>query len=194
MKLIIIEGLDRSGKNAICKALFENVTDNGGNVIYRHWGFPQGTNNEEKISYQKFSFKKEFDLHKSIISDDYYNGKADNALLWNRAHLGEAVYGKLYRNYDPSWIFNLEALYAFDQNPEIYLILLEADANFICKKDDGKSFTNDVSKKQNEIDLFNEAFEKSIIPNKIKIKVNEGSQYRDSREIIRRVLEFTKYQ
>jgi thymidylate kinase len=194
MKCIIIEGTDRTGKNSICKSLFEHISDGGGNLIYRHWGFPQGSTNQERIEYQKFSFKKEFDLHKSILNDDYYKGKSNSALIWNRAHLGEAVYGKLYRDYDPSWIYNLEALYGFDQNPEIYLILLEADADFICHNDDGKSFTNEVNKKQTEIDLFNQAFEKSIIPNKIKIKVNEGHQYRDSREIIRRVLEFTKYQ
>jgi thymidylate kinase len=193
MKLIIIEGLDRTGKNSLCKALFEHITDHGGNVIYRHWGFPQGSTNQERIEYQKFSFKKEFDLHKSILNDDYYKGKSNSALIWNRAHLGEAVYGKLYRDYDPSWIYNLEALYGFDQNPEIYLILLEADAEFVCKNDDGQSFTNQIEKKQIEIDLFNQAFENSKIPNKIKIKVNDGNQFREHREILRRVREFIGY-
>ena len=193
MKLLVIEGCDRTGKNSVCKEIFEKFSDAGNNVIYRHWGFPLGETNEDKIAYQKYSFKKEFDLYKSIKEDTYFNQKTSDIFIWNRAHIGEAVYGTIYRNYDTSWIFNLEALYAFDQNPEIYLILLEADADFICKNDDGQSFTNEITKKQKEIDLFQQAFENSIIPNKLKIKVNDGDTYSDSGEIFRRILEFVKY-
>jgi thymidylate kinase len=187
MKLIIIEGTDRVGKDELCQWLSTKAD----NLYYRHWGFPKGETKEDQIRWQQYSFKKEFDFFTSIKNDKYFGAGEDTMMIWNRAHLGEVVYGTLYRDYDPeSWIYNLESLYAFDQNAEIYLILLEADAEFVCANDDGESFTNDVIKKKTEIALFNKAFNNSIIQNKIKIQVNEGNDYRDRESIRTEISDF----
>jgi thymidylate kinase len=186
MKLIIIEGCDRTGKDTVCK----HLTEMADSYSYRHWGFPIGESNIEKIKYQQHSFKKEFDMYHAVKNDPYF-ARTNDMVIWNRSHLGEVVYGTLYRDYDPeSWVYNLEALYAFDQNPEIYLILLEGDAEFIVKNDDGESFSNNLIQKKTEIALFNKAFDKSIIQNKIKVKVNEGNEYRNRTDIREEVTSF----
>lgn len=189
MKLIIIEGTDRTGKDTLCNEL-KGLSDQ---LIYRHWGFPEGETNEERIKYQQTSFKKEFDLYHTMNKDKYFS-KGMN-MIWNRSHLGEVVYGTLYRDYDPEkWVYNLETLYSFDQKPEIYLIWLYADAEFVCANDDGESFTNDVVQKKVEIGLFEKAFNNSIIQNKLKVQVNEGHSYRDRREITKSVTSFIMHQ
>ena len=191
MKLIIIEGTDRTGKDTLCNHLKENADQ----LIYRHWGFPEGKDNVERIRYQQKSFKKEFDLYNSISKDEYFSKGDNNYMIWNRSHLGEVVYGTLYRDYDPEkWVYNLETLYAFDQKPEIYLIWLYADAEFVCANDDGESFTNDVTQKKTEIALFEKAFNNSIIQHKLKVQVNEGNSYRDRREITESVTSFIMHQ
>ena len=56
MKLIIIEGTDRTGKDTLVNRL---MADNR-NVVKRHWSFPKGESNDEKTRYQKRSFNQEF--------------------------------------------------------------------------------------------------------------------------------------
>jgi len=186
MKLIIVEGTDRTGKDTVCSYL----KDMADSYSYRHWGFPEGKTNADKIKYQQYSFKKEFDMWHAVRNDPYFS-KPNDMVIWNRSHLGEVVYGTLYRDYDPEeWVYNLEALYAFDQNLEIYLILLEGDPEFIVNNDDGKSFSNDIIQKKTEIALFNKAFDNSIIQKKIKVKVNEGNDYRDRADIRKEIDSF----
>jgi thymidylate kinase len=190
MKLIIVEGTDRTGKDTIC----QHIKGMADSYSYRHWGFPKGETNAEQIQYQQFSFKKEFDMYHAVKNDPYFSNPND-MVIWNRSHLGEVVYGTLYRDYDPeSWVYNLESLYAFDQNIDIYLILLEGDAEFVVNNDDGKSFSNDLIQKKTEIALFNKAFDKSIIQNKIKVKVNEGNAYRDRAVIREEITSFIMHQ
>ena len=191
MKLIIIEGIDRVGKDTLIKGLFDTITENKQNIIYRHFKSPLGDTDEDKIFYQKESFKREFDFYLSIKHNGYLN--KDNVFVWNRSHIGEYVYGKMYRNYNPDWIYDLEQLYMVDYNIEIYLILLKADAQFACDNDDGNSFTKELDKKQMEIDLFEEAFRKSLIKNKITIKVNEGNEFKHHKEIFRDIKKFVGY-
>jgi len=186
MKTIIIEGCDRVGKDTVCNGI--KLTADC--LLYRHWLKPKGQTNDERVNYQKTTFKKEFDLRKSFLDDWYLNDNDKNSdlILWNRSHIGEYVYGKLYRDYDPNWIYNLENLYNFSDN-NIYLVMLYADPDFLCENDDGHSFSSDIEGKTQEINLFHEAVDKSLIPNKIKIKVNDGKRYRDRKEIRKEIFD-----
>jgi thymidylate kinase len=168
MKLLIVEGLDRCGKDTLINSLMETYP----NSKMVHWGYPQGRTNEEKTDYQKMSFDffmKEFSFQNSRNQLDF--------LIWNRAHIGECVYGPLYRNSDPEWIYNLEKEYLLKDN--VYLVYLHGDVEFLLKNDDGESFTTDINKKKREAELFENAVDKSLIKNKLKIKVNNGNEYVD---------------
>ena len=166
MKLIIIEGTDRTGKDTLVNRLIE---DNR-NVVKRHWGFPKGNTNDERTRHQKKSFNEEFHLYELLN----IHGPDDMIMIWNRAHLGEFVYGTIYRDSKPeTWVWKLEEDHEFDMRSEVYLILLYADPEFVAAKDDGKSYSDKIEDKTKEINAFLNAFENTKINKKIKIKVNE---------------------
>jgi thymidylate kinase len=170
MKLLIIEGPDRCGKNT----LINNFTSQAENYIVRHWGTAKGETDIEKRNHQYQFFKKEFEL----ASERYKYSMPDkkryprDIYIWNRAHLGEFVYGDLYRNTSPrEWVLRMEEDFSFDIDPSIYLVLLTAPAEFLSRKDDGLSFSSKIENRQAEIRRFEVAFEQSKIMNKLLVNV-----------------------
>ena len=180
MKLLIIEGLDRCGKNT----LIHNLTSQAENYVVRHWGTAKGTNDYEKRDHQYQFFKKEFQLasdRNKFEMPDATRYPRD-LWIWNRAHLGEFVYGDLYRNTKPKdWVMRMEQDFSFDIDPSVYLLFLYAPPEFLCKNDDGLSFTADVSLK------FHSAFSESKIMNKKSIAVSDGETYRSAQDIFQEV-------
>jgi hypothetical protein len=177
MKLIICEGLDRCGKDT----LISNLSAKFPQVLMRHWSFPQGDSNDDKTQWQKDSFLNEMQKW-DIVKDEDYN----EPLIWNRSHIGEYVYGTIYRDSQPStWIPKLEKRYLTGKN--VYLIFLYADAEFLLKEDDGLSYSIRREDKELEIERFHEAIDNSIIINKLKIKVNDGQHYISETEILNKI-------
>ena len=160
---ILVEGLDRLGKST----LVESIQQELGYFQVIHFGKPkhlkfyetQATNgfilNEKsEYLYQHASFKNMFELIKS-----------DARIIFDRAHLGECVYSPIYRNYSGDYVYDLERKYGMGDSRNAKLILLTED--FATAKhfvDDGLSF--DITKREQEQNLFLEAFEKSIIRDK----------------------------
>ena len=181
MKLLIIEGTDRTGKDTLIKDLMAKYP----NSEMVHWGYPIGDTNDEKTEYQKMSFgylMRWFKFKKTMSNLDL--------LIWNRSHIGEYVYGTIYRDsYPQLWIPELEEEFLKDDE-NVYLILLQADAEFIVSQDDGKSYSDKIEDKTKEINTFLSAFEKSQINKKIKIKVNEHDSYRNHDNIYEEVQKF----
>lgn len=173
MKLLIFEGLDRCGKDTI----INKIASDYAHLIRVHFGFPEGTTNEEKTEYQVKSFNSEMTVQSNlrfIYGQNYFE---NGIYIWNRSHIGEYVYGQMYRDNNPeSWLKPLEERY-FANDEDVHLIYLYADIDFLLKNDDGKSFTTDKKKKEKEMKLFNEAVDQSCIKNKLKIKVNDGNEY-----------------
>lgn len=174
MKLLIIEGTDRTGKDTLIQSLMAKYH----NSEMVHWGYPVGDTNDEKTEYQKMSFgylMRWYKFKKTMGNLDL--------LIWNRSHIGEYVYGTIYRDsYPETWIPSMEETY-LSNDEDITLVLLEADPEFIVKNDDGESYSNKLEDKKVEISKFQQAFNNSIIINKLKIKVNEGDNYNDAESI-----------
>ena len=186
MKLIIIEGLDQVGKDTLIESVAREYT----HVIKRHWGYPKGETNEEKTSYQKDSFNWEFKLH-NILQTASNEVDKNSILIWNRSHIGELVYGTIYRDSQPeTWVMDLEKKYCFDLADNIYLIYLHADPEFVIKQDDGKSYSANLADKKNELSKFNSACNRSSIRKKLFIKVNENGEYKSQQDIINSVFNF----
>jgi hypothetical protein len=182
MKLIIFEGMDRCGKDSLIEELSTHLR----NYTIRHWSFPQGSDNDEKTAWQKNSFNDEFSHY--IFLKARFPG---HILFWNRAHLGELVYGSIYRDSQPeTWVPLLEANYGMNNDPDVYLIHLTADAEFIAGQDDGLSYSAKVENKQKEIEAFQSAVDSSKIINKLTIKVNNGDIYRDFHSIAKEIRSF----
>ena len=183
MKLLIVEGQDRCGKDS----LISEICSSYSNAIKRHWSFPKGETNEEKTEYQKKSFLWEFNFFNEMRKV----WQKDSIMIWNRSHIGEMVYGSIYRNSNPQdWVMQLEDQFNFDKDLDVYLVYLYADPEFVVKEDDGKSYSAKLEDKRKEIDEFHNAINKSKILNILKIKVNEDQDYIDQQEIVKDVKQF----
>jgi thymidylate kinase len=192
MKLLIIEGPDRCGKNTLIK----NLTAQAENYVVRHFGSAKGASDFEKRNFQFQFFKKEFDLASMRLRFEMPDKERypNDIWIWNRAHLGEFVYGKMYRNtYPEDWVMQMETLYGMDLDPSIYLLLLKAEPEFLCKNDDGQSFSADIEKKKQEIKSFEDAFNKSRIINKMTLHVSNGESYLDESIILDNVNKFLNF-
>lgn len=189
MKLLVIEGPDRCGKNTLIK----NLTSQAENFVVRHFGSVKGETDMEKRNFQFQFFKKEFELA-SLRSRFEMSDKERyprDIWIWNRAHLGEFVYGKMYRDTNPEeWVMKMESMFAMDIDPSVHLLLLTADPEFLCKRDDGLSFTAEVDKKAKEIESFKHAFNLSKIMNKKILNVSNGENYLDAAIILDEVNKF----
>lgn len=192
MKLLVIEGPDRCGKNTLIKSL----TAQAENYVVRHFGTAKGDDDFEKRDYQFQFFKKEFELASNRSKFDMPDKERypRDIWIWNRAHLGEFVYGNMYRSTRPEqWVMKLETLFGMEIDPSIYLLLLTASPEFLCKRDDGQSFTSDIGKKQREILAFHDAFQQSKILNKCIIDVSDRDEYKSKDIILDSVNKFLKF-
>lgn len=182
MKLIIFEGTDRVGKDTYIKELSSGLR----NYTIRHWSFPQGESNDEKTAWQQSSFHDEFS-HYLILNARF----PSHTLFWNRAHIGELVYGTVYRDSNPlSWVPALESDYGMLNDTEVYLVHLTADPEFVVAKDDGLSYSDKLEKKAEEIQAFTTAVNNSKIINKLTIKINDERNYRPQSEILKEIRSF----
>ncbi|MBR4590102.1 hypothetical protein [uncultured Methanobrevibacter sp.] len=177
--IVILEGPDNTGKDTQQKLIIKNLYKQKGLVFQTHH-FSNCPFNSKKdhIAYSK---KMYTDMFTTIQNYCQHNISA----IFNRSHLGEAVYSPLYRNYNGDYVFNIEKKwkntvithYINGQKYEdkilndIYLIVFVGDKNVIFSRDDKLSFYKDAEGVQNERELFEQAFEKSIIPHKILIDV-----------------------
>lgn len=173
MKHVIIEGCDRVGKNALTTFLLQKST----NAILRHFTSPKGTTHKEQQKFQENIFLWEFRFSLLRFKLQNLSKTESDLLIWNRSHIGEMVYGPMYRNTPGDWIYDLEKSFSFQKYDDIYLILLTADSDFLIKNDDGLSFSTKKEDKEKELQLFQEAFDKSLIKNKLLLKVNKGNEF-----------------
>lgn len=156
---IVIEGPDRVGKDSLIAGIKSTFED-------KH--FIEIPSRAIKFKDPSTAYQYYFGYYSRLLS---IMEQHDN-LIFNRSHLGEMVYGKLYRDYDPSYIYDLEMKTCLGNT---CLILLTCDPVILASRDDGLSFTNDPEKIAQELALFSEAFEASLIPHKVKIDCTHKS-------------------
>jgi thymidylate kinase len=184
-RVYIIEGLDRLGKST----LIENIQRESGFYQTVHMSKPKKLpfyerqtvvppklveNNEVLFMYQRDSFITMFNL---IHSDAH--------LIFDRAHLGEAVYAPLYRGYSGDYVFELERAMNVNDAEGVRLILLTED--FKTSKhfvDDGESF--DITKREQEQQMFLNAVSRSRFKDKKIICVTDTTtgQFRSQMDIL----------
>lgn len=161
---IIIDGIDRCGKSTLINSILKHY---GPHLVIHCSSPPKGL--ETPAEYQELFFKKCFRVLNGHFND----------VIFDRCHLGEYIYGPLYRKTDPNFIFNIEKLHP-KACEDTVLVLLYTD-DFSIMKDDGLSFNFDAREKEQS--LFLEAFQKSKIANKIKIRVDENGTYKKAENV-----------
>jgi thymidylate kinase len=187
-KIFAIEGLDRLGKSTLIKNIqhklgFYQVIHFSKPVVldckialYKNLGGDTLENRREALAmYQSESFCNSFVLTKSCAN-----------IIFDRWHLGEAVYAKRYRGYDGDYVFCLEHIGDLDK---VRLILLtenfDVSNHFIS---DGESF--DDSKRLEEQEDFKRAFNMSRIKDKRIICVTDPltGLFRSEKDILAEAL------
>lgn len=198
MKLINVCGGDNLGKSLLIKKLCEHFRYD--NVTVRHCGkppkrFPDGVSS---LDWQDECFGREADLIHALkqMDDDEYN-YYENVIIYNRFVWGEFVYGQMYRGLSPNvlenYVLNFEERNLLSIEDSC-LILLTADPQFFLKKEDGQSFSQNISQKTTELKLFDEIFEKSNLNRKLRIKVNDGGDFLSKEYIFNKVIDFLEHQ
>lgn len=165
-----IEGLDRLGKSTLIEGIlnklghYEVIHFSKPKILeaYAHSapvrGVPEGK--EQAFHYQSQSFRNSMLLAKSGAR-----------IIFDRWHIGEAVYSPMYRGYNGDYVFDYELNHGIQHNSNIRLILLVEDfataRHFV---DDGESL-GPIEKREQEQKLFFDAMCKSNIMDKRIITV-----------------------
>ena len=186
MKLIIIEGTDNTGKDTLISKILEKYPT--ATVI--HCGKPVT---------KKYSSKEQDELFR-IYAENIVEGKYDNThiIIMNRSHIGEYVYGVLYRHRDKDEVEKMinninDILYYRDDINIKYIQLLSSSKELLKNNEDGKSLSNGNIEKINiEADKFKEIFDNINIKDSDKhlIYVNEGNIFRSREDIFNEAYRF----
>lgn len=190
MKTIIIEGLDRCGKNSLITGVCNHFEYD--NISIRHCAKPP-KNVDNIYQWQMRCFIKEGELSKNMKTmEDSEHKYYENILIYNRYYPGEYVYGILFRSYDKKFISHrlneFEKQYIDLENAN--LITLYADPVFLMNNEDGNSLSQTVEQKTKEIELFKEYHERSLIKNKLLLKVDNEGKFLDKDYLLNTVLNF----
>jgi thymidylate kinase len=193
MKTIIIEGTDRTGKSSLIKGICDYYEYD--NVIVRHCGKPPKHIPKDAVyQWQMSCFIKEGNLAAQVLLSEFNEHKYyENKIIYNRYYLGEYVYGIMFRDYKKEFISHRlnEFEKQFIDQQDTYLITMAGDPVFLLSQEDGNSFSQNIDQKTQEIELFKEIHEKSIIENKLFLKVDNGiGEYLPKQQLLDTTLNF----
>lgn len=192
MKVIIIEGLDNTGKSTVINEIKEYL--NGQRIKVIHCEKPVGSTYAEMAQNQNDLF---IDIARSIIS--YKKNNIFDVVILDRAWYGEFVYGQLYREHNPFDIkMNIVSIedslnYYFKKDELSFILLNVNNIEFSIKHDDGLSISEaDREKMLKEQKMFETIFKYSSIINKSNIIVNDGLEFKDKSIIFKDVCDTIK--
>lgn len=173
--VVIFDSVDAIGKDTQIEKLVQEAHKRGIITHILHYSNIKGLKDNNAVrdlsvkQYQSiFTFMKDV----AIPSKDIF--------IYNRAHLSEYVYSPMYRNYDGYYVFALEKTILKDSlSKDIYLFSFTDNPEKIIERDkergDGQSFSLDLDKKKQELDMFKEAYNLSSIYRKNLINIENKS-------------------
>ena len=183
MYLIIVEGTDNIGKDTLINRLIEDFET----VTLIHCGSPKGkcfTSYEQDLKFIKYA---------KNIRDGLYDNT--DVIIMNRSHIGEYVYGQLYRKRNPENIKRMldEVEYKLYSKKDLvvkYIQLMSSSIKLRLNNDDNKSLSKMNSEIMNkENNLFMEVFNYINFDKKL-IYVNNNDEFRQKEEIYNEVIDF----
>lgn len=160
---IIIEGIDCVGKDTQIAFIETEIAKRNKVSHVFHYSNIKLTDNKEIEKASKLRYREMFSILN--MSSDLNN------FIMNRSHLGEAIYSPIYRSYSGDYVFDYEKAFLSKAHQPTKLVLFLDDAEKIIERDkkrgDGLSFSLDIDKKNQEIEAFKKAFEKSSLDKKL---------------------------
>jgi len=170
---ILIEGPDNVGKSSQIRAIKNHF--NKETFATCSLGSVKQNSPEEYIQCSK-------DYFKNLVELSNYQYSIGKSSIWDRSHLGEMVYAPMYRNYSGDFALEYEK-HVID--PDTFLFVFIDEAQNLIDRDDGLSHSVELDKKEKEIKLFEEAYEKSTIKNKTIIYINGLNEKEVTERVIR---------
>jgi thymidylate kinase len=174
-KYIIIEGMDRCGKDtqiALIQKKFKNET-----FHVFHYAKVPFASSEEHISYNNR-------LYRDMFVMMFENLGFHRNFIFNRSHLGESVYSPRYRGYDGDYVFDIEKDYVDPMKDQLVMIVLVNTPEILSKREDGNSLADKTEDVVYEREAFIRGYEKSKISNKKLIECGTKSINEIHNEII----------
>lgn len=159
---IIVEGPDNSSKSTQIKKIKDYFSE----VYAFHTLHYSNVKSKNPKMYSKVLYNDLFDMFE-------FGYKNCIHFICDRAHLGEMVYGPIYRKYNGEFVLQIEEKYKEKKFwDDVYLIMLIDTPENLISREDGLSFSVDPDTKQKEVDAFKEAFNNSHIKNKLLINID----------------------
>jgi thymidylate kinase len=171
-QVFAIEGVDRTGKST----LINNILHKFGYYQVIHFSTPRSLEIYEDASHVN-GVPKNATPYYHFQAESFRNSmvmaKSGARLIFDRWHLGEAVYASMYRGYDGNYVFDIEKSANMEQCNTARLILLVEDFDNSCHfVDDGLSLGS-IDNRREEQNRFLAAFDNSIIQDKRIICVTD---------------------
>lgn len=147
-----------------------------------HYSNVKQSNTFEVIKYNKKLYSEMFHMMLNSLKDD------NSGVICDRSHLGEIVYGNIYRGYTGDYVIDIEKNFhhIIDLWNNLFLITLIDEPQNLISREDGLSFSINIEKKKREIELFEMAHNISTINNKLIININN----KDENKVFEEVKEF----
>lgn len=194
-KLIIIDGMDNTGKTTLINRLTSVLQDQlNMNIKIIHLEKPPKEIKKEDIPHYSHMYYTDI-LVKQL--NTLYNTDEYDYIILDRGWISEYVYAPLYRNrtYEEVVEDNIVLDYKVSKifgKQNIYLYVLIGDTNFLLKHEDNLSLSKSNKNLINtEYNLFLSAFYMSLLPNKKTITVNDKGQYKEYLpNIVNTIIEF----
>lgn len=156
-KYIIIEGMDRCGKDTQIGLIQKQFKNETFHVFH----------------YAKVPFKTQADhidyntrLYKDMFSIMFESLGSRRNFIFNRSHLGESVYSPRYRGYDGDYVFDIEKNYINVLIDQLVMIVLVNTPEILLEREDGNSLAGKIEDVVYEREAFIRGYEKSGIQSK----------------------------
>ena len=116
---LIVEGLDCAGKSTIIRHIMSKIET----LNYYHYEFPIGNNAAEKYGFQHGQFDMMFKFIEMTQGQSHF--------IFDRAHIGEYIWGPKYRQLFPTYMPELEDKY---KHLPIVLVRVYCDPELTYKR------------------------------------------------------------
>ena len=179
-KLIIVDGMDNTGKSTLIARLTKVLESLGNTTITIHSQKPpKDIAPEDTAAYQHKYYLDLINMLATLKSERKYD-----YIILDRGWISEYVYGPLYRNrgkqeiVEDNIVLDKKVLSLFNMPSDVYLIMLLGSTKFLLSKEDGKSLSdNDENLIELERTEFEKGYDYSLIDKKIYYEVDSDNEY-----------------
>jgi thymidylate kinase len=165
--LLIVEGMDRCGKSYLVEHLRKRYFTSP-NILVHHSSSPPKV--EDPNAWELKHYASLFQTSQLLVDDYSYD------VIFDRFHLGAAVYGAKYRNALPDDVYIMDNRYLLGYE-KAALILLTDKPEAIAARDDGDSLESCVEEYHETMQAFIEAYVVSSCMHKLHINITDNGGF-----------------